>query len=98
MTQMTALLSRWGGAMYTSDGMSPKVEELLAQAALLDERERAELASELLAGLDGPEDENAKAAWAEEIERRARLASSGESEGLDWESVRDEAQRRIAGK
>ena len=78
--------------------MSPKVEELLAQAALLDERERAELASELLAGLDGPEDEDARAAWAKEIERRAQLAISGESEGLDWKSVRDEAQRRIAGK
>lgn len=84
--------------MYTADGMSPKVEELLAQAALLNERERAELASELLAALDGPEDADARAAWAKEIERRAHRALSGESEGLDWESVRDEAQRRIAGK
>ena len=84
--------------MCTADGMSPKVEELLAQAARLNERERAELASELLAGLDGPEDEDARAAWATEIGRRAQLAISGESEGLDWESIRSEAQRRIAGK
>ena len=80
--------------MYTQPRMSPKVEELLAQALALTDRERTELASRLLAALDGPEDRDAREAWSSEIRRRAERAISGQSESFDWDAVRDEALRR----
>jgi hypothetical protein len=84
--------------MYTEPPMSPKVEELLAQALMLSDRDQTELASRLLAALDGPEDADARQAWAREIRRRAERAISGDSESFDWDSVRDEALRRTRAK
>jgi hypothetical protein len=46
-------------------------EKLLEDALKLSLSERAELAAELLASLDGARDEDAAAAWAAEIDRRA---------------------------
>ncbi len=34
--------------------------------------------------------------WAVEIERRARRAIAGESQGTDWESVRSRVQNKLA--
>jgi putative addiction module component (TIGR02574 family) len=57
---------------------------------MLPADERADLAAELLASLEGPADDPAEveAAWAIEIERRARRVMSGESVGEPWEDVR----------
>ena len=52
----------------------------------LPESERAELARELLASLDG-EDADAARAWAEEIERRQDESLSGQVEVLDYQAV-----------
>jgi putative addiction module component (TIGR02574 family) len=52
--------------------------------------ERAELAAELLASLDGAPDAGAEAAWATEIERRAARARSGADPGRPWPEVRDQ--------
>jgi hypothetical protein len=49
-------------------------EKLLEDALKLALSERAELAAELLASLDGAPDADAEAAWAAEIERRAARA------------------------
>ena len=59
--------------------------------------ERADVAAELLASLDEPTDNPAdvEAAWAAEIERRARRVLSGESAGEPWEDVRDRITRRL---
>lgn len=46
------------------------------------------MAAELLASLDEPEEADVEAAWAEEIERRARRALAGESSGTDWAEAR----------
>ena len=46
------------------------------------------MAAELLASLDEPEDAEVEAAWAEEIERRARRVLAGESSGTDWAEAR----------
>lgn len=46
------------------------------------------MAAELLASLDEPEDADVEAAWAEEIERRARRVLAGESSGSDWVEAR----------
>jgi len=60
--------------------------------------ERANVAAELLASLDddAPEDPAAvQAAWAKEIERRARRVLAGESSGQPWDDVRDRVARRL---
>jgi putative addiction module component (TIGR02574 family) len=64
-------------------------EKLLEDALKLALPERAELAAELLASLDGAPDEDAEAAWAAEIERRATRARSGSDPGRPWPEVRD---------
>ena len=52
------------------DVMTKTTETILAEALQLDAEERAELASELVAGLDGPADPDASSDWTEEIKRR----------------------------
>jgi putative addiction module component (TIGR02574 family) len=69
--------------------MGPQAKKKLLEDALgLPPEERADLAAELIASLDGPPDDDAETAWAAEIERRARRVLSGASEGRVWEEVR----------
>jgi len=59
--------------------------------------ERADVAAERLASLDAAETDNpaeVEAAWASEIERRARRVIAGESAGIAWEDVRAKAGLR----
>ena len=51
--------------------MGEVAKKLLNEALGLPTEERAELAAELIASLDGPADADVEAAWAAEIERRA---------------------------
>ncbi len=69
--------------------MSARLDELLKEALRLTVEERARLAAELLASVDGEPDADADAAWATEIERRARRALAGESKGADWDTELD---------
>jgi putative addiction module component (TIGR02574 family) len=60
--------------------------------------ERADLAAELLASLDGPGVEDPAAveeAWAKEVERRARRVMAGESQGIPWDDVRTRAEAAL---
>jgi putative addiction module component (TIGR02574 family) len=68
--------------------MSNEAQQILREALKLPIAERADVASELLASLDEPEDEGVEEAWALEIERRARRVLAGESTGTDWVEVR----------
>jgi len=70
-------------------------EEILRSALELELDQRAELAVELLAFLDGAPDKDAEAAWAVEIGRRAARARSGEDAGRPWPEVRDRIKRGI---
>lgn len=75
--------------------MSPRAQELLREAMALPVKERADLAAELLASLDDAAAEDAaevEAAWAAEIERRARRVIAGETAGIPWEDVRRRAE------
>lgn len=79
--------------------MTARSQDLLREALALPLEERADVAAELLASLDepAPADEAAvQAAWAREIERRARRALSGESKGERWEDVRGRIARNLA--
>jgi putative addiction module component (TIGR02574 family) len=64
-------------------------EKLVEDALKLGLSERAELAAELLASLDGTPGDDAEVVWAAEIERRAARARTGEDPGKAWPDVRD---------
>lgn len=72
--------------------------ETLRNAALtLSEQERATLARDLVASLDGPADDSVTDAWDREICRRIRQVESGEAELLDSKDVLSRARARIGG-
>ena len=78
--------------------MTSRAQELLREVLALSVAERADVAAELLASLDDAEIENAaevEAAWAAEIERRARRVMAGESAGVPWEDVRRRAEAEL---
>lgn len=78
--------------------MTPRAQDLLREALSLPIDERADVAAELLASLDDVESEDVatvEAAWAAEIERRARRVMAGESAGIPWEDVRHRAEAEL---
>lgn len=62
---------------------------------LLEDALKLELAAELIESLDPETDEDAEAAWAAEIERRAARARSGEDTGTPWPEVRERLERGL---
>jgi putative addiction module component (TIGR02574 family) len=76
--------------------MSKTGQDVLHEALQLGLSERAELAAELLASLDGKPDEDAEAAWAAEAEQRAARARSGEDTGKPWAKVRDRVRADLS--
>ena len=78
--------------------MTQRAKAVLNDALALPLNERADVAAELLASLDNsaPEDpQEVEAAWAAEIERRARRVLSGESRGDPWDLVRERTARKL---
>jgi len=78
--------------------MTSRAQELLREALTLPLDERADVAAELLASLDDAEAEHpsdVEAAWAAEIERRARRVLAGETAGIPWEDVRRRAEAEL---
>ena len=67
--------------------MSERARKLLQDALDLPLTERAELAADLLASLDGAPDHDVEVAWASEIERRAREALANPDDDVAWEAV-----------
>lgn len=78
--------------------MTKAAQAVLADALRLDADARAELASELLASLDGPADADAEAAWDAEIERRIHAIEAGEIRLEPWESVKRRIEKDILGR
>jgi putative addiction module component (TIGR02574 family) len=74
--------------------MSKAADEVLHDAMELPLSERAAVASELLASLDGKTEEAVEAAWATEITLRAARVRSGEAKGRPWPDVRADLERR----
>lgn len=79
-----------GVAMNTAE-----LERLRAAALELTEAERAQLASELVASLDGPADTDVAAAWDTEICRRINEINNGTATLLDADEVLARARARI---
>jgi putative addiction module component (TIGR02574 family) len=75
--------------------MPSRAQDVLRDALALPLDERADVAAELLASLDAAEVErpaDVEAAWAAEIERRARRALADEAGGVPWADVRHRAE------
>ena len=70
--------------------MTDAARKLLDEAMALPVDERAKLAADLLASLDGEPEAAVEAAWAAEIERRARDAHANPEDDVAWEAVRAE--------
>ena len=68
--------------------------KLLEEALRLPAEARAALAGTLLESLDESSDEDAEAAWAEEISRRVQAIDSGKAKLVPWA----EARKRILGR
>ena len=77
--------------------MTSRAQELLREALALPAEERADVAAELLASLDDTETDIAEieAAWAAEIEKRARRVLAEESPGIPWDDVRRRAEAEL---
>ena len=70
-------------------GMTRAAKAVLAEALRLGPDERAELASEVLASLDGPIDADAESAWEQEIRRRIAGIDAGTVELESWDDVKN---------
>ena len=64
--------------------MTDRARKVLHEALELSLPERAELAADLLASLDGEPEAEVEAAWAAEVERRARESPDKD---VPWETV-----------
>ena len=78
--------------------MTKPAEVVLADALRLGEDERAELAAEILASLDGPADPDADQAWADEIRRRIASIESGAAKLEPWDEVKRRIEKEILGR
>lgn len=74
--------------------MSEQAARILAEALSLPPRERAEIATALLASLDDTADPDVETAWRREISRRTRELHQGTVPPVDW----PDARRRIFGR
>ncbi len=78
--------------------MTKTAEALLADALRLDAKSRADMASELLASLDGPADPDAEAAWALEIERRVAAIEAGTATLESWDQAKHRIEKELLGQ
>ncbi len=88
------------GSVGTITAVATDPDAVLRDALALPVERRAQIAAELLASLDEPEPvalDLVRAAWAEELEHRARRARSGADPGTPWPEVRDRARGGISG-
>ena len=68
--------------------MSDAARKILQDVLTLPEDERLELASEIIASVDGPRDTDWDAAWLAELDRRTAAAKDRGESGSDWTDVR----------
>jgi putative addiction module component (TIGR02574 family) len=77
--------------------MTEAARKLLEDVLALPEDERLELASEIIASVDGPADADWEAAWLAELDRRVDAANERGEDGADWKDVRSRILKRIGG-
>jgi putative addiction module component (TIGR02574 family) len=72
--------------------MSPELDDLLQKAMALPPEARAALASSLIESLDENVDEDAEAAWQQEIARRMDEVQAGNTKTVPWSEVQRKGQ------
>jgi putative addiction module component (TIGR02574 family) len=93
------LIGLFGGvAGRTIPAMTRAAKAVLADALRLGPTERAELAAEVLASLDGPADVDAESAWEEEVRRRIEAIDAGTVELEPWDAVKHRIEKDILGR
>jgi putative addiction module component (TIGR02574 family) len=75
-----------------------EASELLKKALALPDKERAELAASLIESLDSTVDDDAEAAWQEEIARRMKDLETGRVKTIPWNEVRRKGRTLLHGK
>ena len=78
--------------------MSKAADAILVDALRLDVQARAEIASELLASLDGLPDPGAEQAWAAEIERRVKALEAGTEPLESWNDIKRRIASQVLGR
>lgn len=73
-------------------------KELHDQAMALPPDERARLAHQIIASLDGPADKEAAEAWVREIERRVREVKNGSVKLVGWKDARSRILKRLSAR
>jgi len=76
---------------------SAQIESITSAAMTLPEKDRAKLAHDLVASLDGPTDSSVAEAWDVEVCRRINDIESGKTELLDVDEAISRARARIRG-
>jgi len=74
--------------------MSRSAQDILVEAMGLSEKERLELASEMISSVDGPPDADWAEAWLRELDRRSTDGPGAASE--PWPEVRRRLLARLA--
>ncbi|MBI2900284.1 MAG: addiction module protein [Planctomycetes bacterium] len=75
--------------------MTADAKKILAKALALSDKERLELATELIASVDGPPDGDWDALWLAELDRRVQRAREIGQGGGDWTTVRARILARL---
>lgn len=78
--------------------MTDEADGILRELLKLPADERARVAAELLASLDGAPDLGAAEAWAAEIDRRVRQVQAEGPKGQDWRDVHARIAARLRSK
>jgi len=75
--------------------MTSPTDLLLGEVLRLPPDERARIAAEVIASLDGEPESGVEAAWTDEIERRMAQVASGTAKLVDWVTVEAELKAAV---
>ncbi len=78
--------------------MTRAARKLLEDVLALSEEERAEIATEVLASLDGPPDAGWDEAWLAALEQRQKAASGRRESAPEWAAVRARVLGRLGSR
>jgi len=75
--------------------MTGSARKLLEDVLALPEDERLELASEIIASVDGPGDPDWESAWLTELDRRTDAAKARGETASEWTEARARILKRL---
>jgi putative addiction module component (TIGR02574 family) len=70
--------------------MDAASHQLLQTALTLSDRDRADLATQLIASLDPAIDSDSESAWSDEVQKRLSLLDNGTIQTIPWRPAREQ--------